>query len=285
MENKKKFHLDLSKKSIKAGLVILVLLILGSLVSGIMGAKELHSAPGSLTYQNTLEMERQRDLEDYDEDNTVCDVTFTAGDDKMIKSYSYAEYEDLDVDSITAYEYETEKGTKLFFDHKDPSQDEIADAYTLVMAEKTMPLFNACSSLAILSVSLLVMLVWGQFFTTYEKSWFLSIMTLATIVSVAFPEESANGVNGIVVMLLYLLDTFLNILCELLISKQSKYNFLVSVAVEITEIVMCIVLMYRFATMVTTLFFWLPIDILSYINWSRHQDDEDDDLTMVRRLG
>ena len=85
-------------------------------------------------------------------------------------------------------------------------------------------------------------------------------------------------------MLLYLLDTFLNILCELLISKQSRYNFLVSVVVEITEILTCVVLMYRFATIATTLFFWLPIDILSYINWSKHKDDEDDELTAVRRL-
>ena len=109
-------------------------------------------------------------------------------------------------------------------------------------------------------------------------------MVLATVVAVIFPEESANGVNGIVIMLLYLLDTFLNILCELLISKQSRYNFLVSVLVEITEIAICIVLMYRFATMATTLFFWLPIDILSYINWSKHKDDESDELTAVRRL-
>ena len=112
----------------------------------------------------------------------------------------------------------------------------------------------------------------------------MSIMVLATIFSVLFPEESANGVNGIIIMLLYLLDTFLNILCELLISKQSRYNFLVSVLVEIVEIAMCVVLMYRFATMATTLFFWLPIDIISYINWSRHKDENEDELTVVRRL-
>ena len=112
----------------------------------------------------------------------------------------------------------------------------------------------------------------------------MSIMVLATIVAVLFPEESANGVNGIIIMLLYLLDTFLNILCELLISKQSRYNFLVSVLVEIVEILVCVVLMYRFATIATTLFFWLPIDILSYINWSKHKDEKDDDLTAVRRL-
>jgi len=68
------------------------------------------------------------------------------------------------------------------------------------------------------------------------------------------------------------------------IIEQSKYNFLVSVLVEITEIAICIVLMYRFATMVTTLLFWLPIDILSYINWSKHPDDNEEELTEVRRL-
>ena len=152
------------------------------------------------------------------------------------------------------------------------------------MADQCMPIFNLASSLIILAISLAVVLFFSLAFTTYEKCWFLSIMVLATIFSVIFPEESANGVNGIVIMLLYLLDTFLNILCELLISKQSRYNFLVSVAVEITEIAICIVLMYRFATMATTLFFWLPIDILSFINWSKHKDDDQKELTIVRRL-
>ena len=59
---------------------------------------------------------------------------------------------------------------------------------------------------------------------------------------------------------------------------------MVSVLVEIVEIAMCVVLMYRFATMATTLFFWLPIDIISFINWSRHKDEDEDELTVVRRL-
>ena len=160
----------------------------------------------------------------------------------------------------------------------------ITSGYKQMMADQCMPIFNLASSLIILAISLAVVLFFSLAFTTYEKCWFLSIMVLATIFSVIFPEESANGVNGIVIMLLYLLDTFLNILCELLISKQSRYNFLVSVAVEITEIAICIVLMYRFATMATTLFFWLPIDILSFINWSKHKDDDQEELTIVRRL-
>ena len=74
-----------------------------------------------------------------------------------------------------------------------------------------------------------------NYFTTYEKIWFISITVLAFAFAIIFPEEDFGGVNGKVIMALYLLDIFLNITCELLISKQSKWNFIVSLGVEITE--------------------------------------------------
>ena len=123
-----------------------------------------------------------------------------------------------------------------------------------------------------------------KYFSTYEKIWFFSILILAVVFSFIFPEEDVNGVNGKLIMGLYLADTFLNILCELLISKQSKWNFIVSVFVEITEILICVVLSYRFATMASTLFFWLPIDIISFINWNKHPDNQEEELTKVRKL-
>ena len=123
-----------------------------------------------------------------------------------------------------------------------------------------------------------------SFFTAYEKIWFFSILVLAVIFAFLFPEEDTNGVNGGLIMGLYLLDTVLNILCELLISKQSKWNFIVSLGVEITEILICVVLAYRFATMLTTLLFWIPIDIISFIGWHRHPDRQQEELTQVRKL-
>lgn len=124
----------------------------------------------------------------------------------------------------------------------------------------------------------------NSYFTTYEKIWFISILILSVIFAFIFPEEDVNGVNGSLIMTLYLLDTFFNILCELLISKQSKINFLVSLVVELLEIAICVVLSYRFATMATTLFFWIPIDIISYINWNKHKDKKEEELTEVRKL-
>ncbi len=260
------------------------LLLVGALVSFFIGFGKVNENFGDTTYVRTVEMERNFEEEDFDENATVCEVRYEDGDSYMLVPYSYEEYEELEADSITAYEYQTENGTSLYFDHMDPSEQEMRATYKQMTANELMTVFNLGISLVILVLSLAVVTVFSKAFTTYEKCWFMTIMVAATIVAVLFPEESANGVNGIVIMLLYLLDTFLNILCELLISKQSRYNFLVSVLVEITEIATCIVLMYRFATMVTTLFFWLPIDFLSYINWTKHKDDAEEELTAVRRL-
>ena len=284
MKEKLKSYLEPNQKIRTAETIALVMLLLGSLFSYVRGTASLHKDPGELTYIETTTLARDFEAEDYDEDSTSCDVIFANEEGQLIKTYTYEDYENLKDESIDAYVYETDEGIKLFFDHKDPNPDVIKGVYRQTMATALMPVFNLANALIILAASVAVMLFYGKFFTAYEKSWFLGIMVLATIFAVLFPEESANGVNGIWIMLLYLLDTFLNILCELLISKQSRYNFLVSVLVEITEIIISIVLMYRFATMTVTLLFWLPIDILSFINWTRHKDDKEEELTVVRRL-
>ncbi len=125
--------------------------------------------------------------------------------------------------------------------------------------------------------------IWN-YFSTYEKIWFFSIVVLSVVFAFVFPEEETNGVNGTIIMILYLVDIFSNVLCELLISKQSKWNFVVSLVVEITEIATLIILAARFATMAVTIFFWIPIDIISFINWNNHTDKDEKDLTVVRKL-
>lgn len=123
-----------------------------------------------------------------------------------------------------------------------------------------------------------------RYFTTYEKCWWFSIVILSFIIAFLFPEEDVMGINGNIVMTLYLINIFTNVTCELLISKQSKWNFIVSLLVEASELSIYITLAYRFATMATTLFFWIPIDIISFIAWHRHGDQEEKELTEVRKL-
>lgn len=96
--------------------------------------------------------------------------------------------------------------------------------------------------------------------------------------------ENAFLVSAAVITFLYVMDVVLNITCELLISKQSKWNFIVSLGVEIVEIAICILCMYRFSSMVTTLLFWIPCDIVSFVLWHRHPDDRKTELTVVKKL-
>lgn len=111
--------------------------------------------------------------------------------------------------------------------------------------------------------------------------------------SITFDEHEGQGfkitsntflASAAIITFLYVMDVILNITCELLISKQSKWNFIVSLGVEIAEIVICIVCMYRFATMVTTLLFWIPCDIISFVMWHRHPDKQKEELTVVKKL-
>lgn len=126
--------------------------------------------------------------------------------------------------------------------------------------------------------------VWNGF-TLYEKIWFFSVIVLTIVVAIIWPSSVEDlEINPAVIMSLYIADVFTNVLCELLISKQSRFNFLVSLAVEVIEIATCIVIGERFATMATTIFFWIPIDIISFVNWHKHLDKEEKELTVVRRL-
>lgn len=262
----------------------LVLLIIASIFAYGIGLDRVNASVGELEYVQSVIMQRE-DAEECDgEELSVCEVTYSSDEGSLTVLYPYEEYIKLDDSELLVYEYLSQDGQTLFFDHQDVSIDEAQKSFSALMADSMMAVFNFANAAMIMAISLAVMYFFGKQFTTYEKCWFLSIMVLAMIFSVVFPEESANGVSGIIIMWLYLLDTFLNILCELLISKQSRYNFLVSVFVEIVEIVISLVLMYRFATLAVTLFFWLPIDIISFVNWSKHKDANEDELTVVRRL-
>ena len=278
METKKKIILRIE-------LVFMILCLVAALVMTGMSIYRINSDPGEFTLSGEVRSESAED-EGYDDDSTVCEVGYTSedGEYSLVVTYTYEEWEALpEGHSITGYIYTTSDGETVPMS----SEAEAAEIKAVLRDnranDENRPLQSA-AALGLLAISIGVIYFFDKHFTAYEKIWFISIMALAAIFAIAMPEDTCNGINGVVIMLLYLADTFLNILCELLISKQSKWNFIVSVFVEIVEIVICIVLSYRFATMATTLFFWLPCDIISFINWHKHPDKQEDELTEVRRL-
>ncbi len=219
---------------------------------------------------------------EYDEDTGILRAVYQK-DGFSFEAEFAAESGDEAPNSVVCYVYASEDGSTLYFQNE-PTRSDLIRAVRDENADAASLIFGVALAVGFFAIALAVVLFFGKFFSAYEKIWFLSVSVLASLFSVLFPEESCNGVNGLVIMGLYLLDTFLNVLCELLISKQSRWNFIVSVFVEIAEISICLVLAYRFATMATTLFFWLPCDILSFVNWNKKKDEEKEEVTKVRTL-
>lgn len=273
----------------KTSLALTLLLLLAAIVLAATGFVRAltPSESAAQTVPVTFVRAQSAEEEGYDEDSTRCRVDYVSQDGNYVfsRTYTYEEWEALpEGDTVEGYVALAPDGSYASFDHSDFSDTELSDALRQARILQNQSLFNAAMAVLMVAIGFAVMTFFGAFFTTYETIWFLSILVLASIFAVLFPEEDVNGISGLAIMGLYLADTFLNILCELLISKQSKWNFIVSVFVELAEILICILLAYRFATMATTLFFWLPIDIISFINWHRHPDQNQEELTEVRRL-
>ena len=70
-------------------LCILIPLFLFLFISSMI---RINAPVGELVFLGNIEMYRDRELEDYDENNTVCDVTYKNGDDSLIITYTYEEY-------------------------------------------------------------------------------------------------------------------------------------------------------------------------------------------------
>ncbi|MCR5720111.1 MAG: DUF819 family protein, partial [Lachnospiraceae bacterium] len=276
---------DPTVKRVKVILCVIFLMVTAYCFGN--GILNLNKAVPEYTLKGTETFTRvtEKGEEEY-EDETVCPVEFVNEDETVTLTvkYSFEEWEKLESGvTVTGYVYEGADGTLLAYP-EEADRSDFAQSLHDIRADENNRLFGVGMAFALMAIAMVVMTVFAKHFTAYEQIWFVAVLVIAALFSLIFPEESANGVNGLVIMALYLLDTFLNIQCELLISKQSKWNFIVSVFVELTEIVICLVLMYRFATLVSTLFFWLPCDIISFINWHKHPDRKEEELTEVRTL-
>ena len=121
-------------------------------------------------------------------------------------------------------------------------------------------------------------------FTPYQK-WYLGIVLVITVLFVLFlPDYILDDTSNRVAVAASVVCVLSNPICELMISKQSKLNFVVDILfVELSELIVCF---YNgwFVTAIIICVFWIPVSALSYWRWSRHQDEEKEELTVVKTL-
>lgn len=127
-------------------------------------------------------------------------------------------------------------------------------------------------------------------FTLYQILYLAVVVLITVAFIVFFPDEMLESTDGlshslaIFVSICAVVAVIANPVCELLISKQSKWNFIVSVVfVEISESIVCFV-QGSYSTAIITLLFWIPIDLVSFFAWNKHPDEKEDEITKVKRL-
>lgn len=123
-----------------------------------------------------------------------------------------------------------------------------------------------------------------KYFNTYEKLWFFAIIVISVVLAIVLPEEDTNGISGVVITIMYLLDVIIACFCELLTSKQSRWSFMIYNIVEVIEIATLIMIRARFASMAVAIFFWIPAHTISFFTWSKHKDQKRQELTVVRSM-
>ena len=121
-------------------------------------------------------------------------------------------------------------------------------------------------------------------FTPYQIIYLVAVFAITIGFTVVMPDMMLDDMSSPFVTVCSVIAVLANPVCELLISKQSRLNFLVDIFfIEIPEFVLCVWLGW-YAIAIVTLAFWIPIDIFSYIKWRENKDKEQEELTVVRRL-
>jgi len=123
-------------------------------------------------------------------------------------------------------------------------------------------------------------------FTLYQRLFLAAVVTLTTGFVIFFPENmlEADYLKFPALVICSVVSVISNPLCELLISKQSKWNFVIDFfLIEIPELVICLHFGW-YAVAATIMLFWMVIDVISFIRWNKHPDEEDENLTKVKRL-
>ncbi len=123
-------------------------------------------------------------------------------------------------------------------------------------------------------------------FTLYQKIFLAAVVLLTAGFVIFFPNQMLDEeyMKSIFLIVCSIISVISNPLCELLISKQSKWNFVIDFfLIEIPELVICLYFKW-YAIACTIMLFWMVIDVISFVRWNKHPDEEDDNLTVVKRL-
>lgn len=118
-----------------------------------------------------------------------------------------------------------------------------------------------------------------NYFSTYEKIWLFTLSVAGIVIGILFPEEDQSWVQVFAIIVVVG-----GCLCELLVSKQSKWCFVVSCFFyDIPQVVVYIADGY-YVSALFEIIFWIPILWISFYQWGKREDKDDAVLTEVKKI-
>ena len=126
--------------------------------------------------------------------------------------------------------------------------------------------------------------VWN-YFTLYEKIWMFSLVLIGIVLTIIAPILFPNDYdNTLWIEILSMITLVGGISCELLLSKQSKWAYVVSFFFyDITQTIIYIHDKF-WVDVAMEVIFWIPFLIISFFTWSKHEDNKDKEITEVKKL-
>mgnify|MGYP002625524347 CR=1 FL=1 len=119
-----------------------------------------------------------------------------------------------------------------------------------------------------------------RYYNVYEKCWLITICTIAIILGVMFSDPEAARWLTVVEIIAVLGGCS----CELLLSKQSRWAYIVSFIFYDTTQTIVYFANGFYVSALFELVFWIPMLFISFVVWSRHKDKHKAYITQVKAV-
>lgn len=119
----------------------------------------------------------------------------------------------------------------------------------------------------------------------FEIIWLSSTIITLILLSFLLPDIMFEDKSNVFIVICSVITIVCSPIVEILISKQCRWWTIFSiVCVELTDIVV-LVSLGLYSSCLLSLLFWIPVDIVTFITWGKHKDEQRNELTKVKSFG
>lgn len=120
-----------------------------------------------------------------------------------------------------------------------------------------------------------------KYYSPYEKIWLFSICSVGILLGILFPEDAGQPNWLRVIEILVIVG---GCSCELLLSKQSRWAFIVSFVLYDTTQTIVYFANGLYISALFEIIFWIPILFVSFYQWTKQADAKNATLTVVKNV-